>query len=203
MEKEYGKTEMWYIVDCEPDSYLYYGLNCTVSKDEFRKRIENNTLLEILNKVPVHKGDVFFIPSGTIHAICAGILICEIQQNSNTNYREYDYDRRGADGKPRELHIDKAVETSNLCPAPAQKAAEGNVLASCKYFTAEKVVCDGTASAAADKGCFRSFVVLEGSGTLEINGAKIDICKGDSVFIPAQDGEIIFSGTLEGVLSYV
>ena len=88
VEGEYGKTEMWYIVDCKPNSYLYYGLNRTVSKEEFRQRIENNTILEILQKVPVHKGDVFFIPAGTIHAICSGILICEIQQNSNTTSAE-------------------------------------------------------------------------------------------------------------------
>lgn len=203
VEGGYGKTEMWYIVDCEPDAYLYYGLNTTVTKEEFRKRIENNTLLEILNKVPVHKGDVFFIPSGTIHAICSGILIYEIQQNSNTTYRVYDYDRRGKDGKPRELHIDKAVEVSNLFPAPPQKKTHDNILASCKYFTAQKVTCSGTANFPTDSGCFRSLIILEGSGSLEMNGTKLSLNKGDSIFIPAQDGEFTLSGNLEGILSYV
>lgn len=203
VEGEYGKTEMWYIVDCEPDAYLYYGLNCEVTKEEFRERIENNTLLEILNKVPVHKGDVFFIPSGTIHAICSGILICEIQQNSNTTYRVYDYDRRGKDGKPRELHIDKAVEVSNLFPAPAQKKRDDNILASCKYFTAEKVNCSDCVTIATDTDCFRSLVILDGEGTLEMNGTTLSINKGDSIFIPAQDGSFTLNGKLEAVLSYV
>lgn len=203
VEGEYGKTEMWYIVDCEPDSYLYYGLNCEVTKEEFRERIENNTLLEILNKVPVHKGDVFFIPSGTIHAICAGILICEIQQNSNTTYRVYDYDRRGKDGKPRELHIDKAVEVSNLFPAPPLEKRDDNVLASCKYFTAEKITCNDATEINTDCGCFRSLVILDGDGTLTMNGEALPVHKGESIFIPAQNGSFVLTGNLEAVLSYV
>lgn len=203
VEGEYGKTEMWYIVDCEPGSYLYYGLNCEVTKEEFKERIENNTLLEILNKVPVHKGDVFFIPSGTIHAICSGILICEIQQNSNTTYRVYDYDRRGKDGKPRELHIDKAVEVSNLFPAPQQEKRNDNVLASCKYFTAEKISCNGSMTITTDTYCFRSLVILDGNGTLTMNGKSIPVCKGESIFIPAQNGSFTLDGNIDAVLSYV
>ena len=203
VEGEYGKTEMWYIVDCEPDAYLYYGLNRTVTKDEFRKRIEDNTLLEILNKVPVHKGDVFFIPAGTIHAICSGILICEIQQNSNTTYRVYDYDRRGKDGKPRELHIEKAVEVSNLYPAPMQKKYDDNKLAECKYFTVEKINCNGNTEIKTDTESFRCLTVLDGSGILESGGASMSISKGESIFIPAHDGKIVLNGEIDAVLSYV
>ena len=90
---EYGKTEMWYILDCEKDSYLYYGFKKEITKEEFRKSIEDNTLLDYLNKVKVNKGDAFFIEAGTVHAIGKGIVICEVQQNSNTTYRVYDYDR--------------------------------------------------------------------------------------------------------------
>ena len=203
VEKEYGKTEMWYIVDCEEDSYLYYGLNCEVSKEEFEKRIKENTLLEILNKVPVHKGDVFFIPSGTIHAICSGILICEIQQNSNTTYRVYDYDRRGADGKPRDLHIEKAIAVSNLFPAPELKKTEDNTLASCKYFTVKKIDCNNEAKIQLDKTCFRSLVILSGDGELTLNNETMTFTKGESIFIPAQDGELSLNGSFEAVLSYV
>lgn len=203
VEGEYGKTEMWYIVDCEPDAYLYYGLNREITKEEFRERIENNTLLEILNKVPVHKGDVFFIPSGTIHAICAGILICEVQQNSNTTYRVYDYDRRGKDGKPRELHIDKAIDVSNLFPAPALAAKKDNVLASCRYFTVEKLSCDGTTELKTDLGSFRSLIILDGSGSLITPEGIMDFTKGDSIFIPACDRTVTFSGEFDAVLSYV
>ena len=116
VEGEYGKTEMWYIVDCEEGSQLIYGFDKEISREEFADRIKNNTLLEVTNNVPVHKGDVFFIESGTLHAIGKGILIAEIQQNSNTTYRVYDYGRVGKDGKPRELHIEKAIDVTELCP---------------------------------------------------------------------------------------
>lgn len=203
VEKEYGKTEMWYIVDCEEDAYLYYGLNREVSKEEFESRIKDNTLLEILNKVPVHKGDVFFIPAGTIHAICSGILICEIQQNSNTTYRVYDYDRRGADGKPRDLHIEKAIDVSNLFPAPELEKTDDNTLASCKYFTVKKIDCKDEAKIQLDKACFRSLVILSGEGEVTCANEKMTFTKGDSIFIPAQDGELSLNGSFEAVLSYV
>lgn len=201
VEGEYGKTEMWYIVDCDENAYLYYGLNREVSKEEFEHRIKDNTLLEILNRVDVHKGDVFFIPSGTIHAICSGILICEVQQNSNTTYRVYDYDRRGADGKPRELHIEKAIAVSDMFPAPEIKKAETNVLASCKYFTVEKVSAPDEIKLSCD--CFRSLVILDGSGTVTVGNSTITVAKGDSVFIPAQDGTATLTGKFDAILSYV
>lgn len=200
-EGEYGKTEMWYIVDCDEDSYLYYGLNREVTKEEFELRIKNNTLLDILNKVPVHKGDVFFIPAGTIHAICSGILICEVQQNSNTTYRVYDYDRRGADGKPRELHASKAIDVSNLYPAPAQKKYPDGILASCKYFTVKKLA--ESCNIELTEESFRSLVITNGSGTLELNGESLNFTKGDSIFIPAQNGTAALSGDFEAILSYV
>ena len=125
VEGEYGKTEMWYIVDCDPGAELLYGFKHEISKEEFAERIANNTLLEVTNNVPVHKGDVFFIESGTLHAIGKGILIAEIQQNSNTTYRIYDYGRVGKDGKPRELHVEKAKEVTNLVPPKYPTTAQG------------------------------------------------------------------------------
>ncbi len=203
VEGEYGKTEMWYIVDCDEGAYLYYGLNREVTKEEFSERIKNNTLLEILNKVRISKGDVFFIPSGTIHAICAGTLICEVQQNSNTTYRVYDYGRTGADGKPRELHIEKAIDVARLSPSPAQKKAEGNVLASCKYFTVEKVLCDGKYELPLGADSFRSLVITNGSGELTVNGITLKLRKGSSIFIPAQAGHAELKGELEAILTRV
>ena len=120
VEKEYGKTEMWYIVDCDPDAELIYGFKEVVTEEVFKKSIETNTLLEITNSVPVKKGDVFFIEAGTLHAIGKGILIAEIQQNSNTTYRVYDYGRLGTDGKPRELHIEKALKL-RIVPRPRNR----------------------------------------------------------------------------------
>lgn len=203
VEGEYGKTEMWYIVDCDEGAYLYYGLDREVTKEEFARRIKDNTLLEILNKVYIKKGDVFFIPSGTIHAICRDTLICEVQQNSNTTYRVYDYDRRGKDGKPRELHIAKAIDVSRLSPSPAQPKANGNVLASCKYFTVEKLVCGGECKAELGTDSFRSLVITDGSGTLTLGAQTMEIKKGDSVFIPAQSGAAIIKGRLETILTRV
>ena len=113
-EGESGKTELWYIVDCEEGASLFYGFARAVSKDEFRRHIEDETLPEILNRVPVHKGDVFYIPAGTLHAIGKGILIAEIQQSSNSTYRVYDYGRVATDGNPRPLHIEKALDVTCL-----------------------------------------------------------------------------------------
>ena len=110
IENEFGKNEMWYVVDCEPGAFLYCGLKKDSSKEEIRERIENNTITDILNKIEVHKGDCVMVKAGTIHAIGAGILICEIQQNSNCTYRMYDYDRKDKFGNKRELHIDKAID---------------------------------------------------------------------------------------------
>jgi mannose-6-phosphate isomerase len=85
-EHQYGKSEMWYVLDCVPGAYLYYGFTHEISKEELAERIKNNTLTEVLNAVPVHKGDCFFIPSGTLHAICQGIVVAEVQQNSNVTF---------------------------------------------------------------------------------------------------------------------
>lgn len=203
VEGEYGKTEMWYIADCEDGAYLYYGLNRAVTKEEFRASIDNNTVLELLNKVPIHKGDVFFIPSGTIHAICSGTLICEVQQNSNTTYRVYDYDRRDAAGNARELHIDKAIDVSRLTPSPAQKKPENGILASCRYFTVEKISCSGSLDIKLDTESFRSLIILEGSGSVTAGGTELEVRKGDSIIVPAQNGILAVSGSLEGILSYI
>jgi len=202
-ENSFGKTEMWYILDCDEDAFIYYGFNREITREEYRERIENNTLLEVLNKVNVKKGDVYFIEAGTVHAIGAGNVICEIQQNSNLTYRVYDYDRRDKDGNPRELHIDKAIAVSALCEPEPFKAENANTLASCKYFTVEKYsVCDKI-SLPCDEDCFRSIIVTDGSGTIEAGGAVIDVKKGDSIFIPAQNGEYTVKGNCEIIISYV
>ena len=112
-EHQYGKTEMWYVLEAEPGASLYYGFTHEISKEEFERRIQDNTLTDVLNAVPVHKGDCFFIPSGTLHAIRKGIVVAEIQQNSNVTYRIYDYGRLGADGKPRQLHIPQALDVTS------------------------------------------------------------------------------------------
>ena len=154
IENEFGKNEMWYVVDCEPGAFLYCGLKKDSSKEEIRERIENNTITNILNKIEVHKGDCVMVKAGTIHAIGAGILICEIQQNSNCTYRMYDYDRKDKFGNKRELHIDKAIDVVDVKKykpviSDNKDVPEGaEVLVSCKYFECYKYVLGSDAAEA-------------------------------------------------------
>lgn len=209
VEGEYGKTEMWYIVDCDEGAELLYGFKKPIAKEEFAERIRENTLLEVTNNVPVHKGDVFFIEAGTLHAIGKGILIAEIQQNSNTTYRIYDYGRVGADGKPRELHVEKACEVTKLIPparpakpmgAPVQR--EGYVetlLASCEYFTVKRLEIATKAALTADESSFVSLLVLDGA----VSAGGLTLKKGESAFIPAGAGDFMLEGAGEVILSGV
>ena len=213
VEHEFGKNEMWYILDCESGSYLYFGVNQILTKEAFRSHIENNTLLDVLNKVEVHKGDVFFIEAGTIHAIGAGIMICEIQQNSNTTYRVYDYGRKDAQGHTRELHIDKAVEVSNLIPSkktygqqPIEKIEGGNEkspLAKCQYFTSTCYHVNDTISLLADENSFHSLIFLEGSGKVVCQDESVTFKKGDSLFLPANAGSYCVSGPCSFILTTI
>lgn len=189
-EGEYGKTEMWYIVDCEPDSELIYGFKDKISKKEFRSAIENNTLLDKVNRVPVKKGDVFFIKAGTLHAIGKGILIAEIQQNSNTTYRVYDYDRKDSDGNPRELHIDKAVDVTKLKPSELpERNPQNKLLARCKYFRTYKENIESESHWHKNKNSFTHILVTDGEGTLFSSEGyftyNMKFTKGESIFVPA------------------
>ena len=213
MEGEYGKTEMWYVVDCEEDSFIYYGFDHEISKEEFRAHIENNTLTEVLHKQPCRKGDCYFIEAGTLHAIGAGLLIAEIQQNSNSTYRIYDFNRKDPDGKLRPLHVDKAVEvTKTVPPAPSADfgppvAYDGytqKTLAECRYFTVTALDIKGKTSFIADDSSFVSVTVLEGQGVLSVpNQEPIPLKKGDSLFLPAGLGDCLIDGTCQALLSRV
>ena len=195
IEGGYGKTEMWYVVDCVPGAQLIYGLTCEISKEEFHRRVLDGTVTEVCNFVPVSKGDVFFIEAGTLHAIGAGILIAEVQQNSNLTYRVFDYGRLGADGKPRELHIDKAVDVVKTVPPTRPygrvgetKAVPGGTvrrLASCGFFTSSILAVSGRMTLGRDDS-FCSLLCLEGSCELDAqNGDRLTLAKGGSVFLPA------------------
>ena len=203
VEGEYGKTEMWYVMDCDEGAFLYFGVNRPVTKEEFRQRIADNTVLEVLNKVDVHPGDVFFIQSGTIHAIGAGILICEIQQNSNCTYRVYDYDRRGADGKPRELHVEKALAVSNFTPSdtsshrgPVMSLAGGTAqkLGECKYFSTQKLQVEEALMLDVDDSSFVSLLVTQGCGKACGPENTLEFQAGDSLFVPAGTGKVALRG---------
>ena len=208
-EGEFGKTEMWYIVDCEVGAKLAYGFNKEISKAEFEQRIKRNTLDAVINYVPVKKGDVFFIEAGTLHAIGAGILIAEIQQNSNTTYRVSDYGRLGADGKPRELHVAKALEVTK-CEVP--KMPYGNVgvikntanwrerkLASCEYFKTSKLDLHGVKYIHKENN-WTSLLILNGEVLVKYSNDKFIAHKGDSIFVP-QKCKVKISGNAEIIIT--
>ena len=192
-EHQYGKTEMWYVLEAEPGASLYYGFTHEISKEEFERRIQDNTLTDVLNAVPVHKGDCFFIPSGTLHAIRKGIVVAEIQQNSNVTYRIYDYGRLGADGKPRQLLIPPALDFT-LREPPISLDFHGH-LAQCDYFTVDAV--EGDFEDVCDETSFTSLLVLEGKGTLPetATGESLPIRKGQRLFLPAGTGAYAVTGT--------
>lgn len=210
-EGEFGKSEMWYIVDCEEGAELIYGFKENISKEEFERRIKDNTLPEVCNYVPVKKGDVFFIEAGTLHAIGAGILICEVQQNSNSTYRVWDFGRVGADGKPRELHIDKALDVTK-CEKPTRPYGRvGEIVGDEKDFKRELVNCDLFKSGImkiSEKGSintnksFTSLIFLDGEAEVIWEDGSLTAKKGDSIFVPAGI-EVKIKGNAELLYAYV
>ena len=212
VEGEYGKTEVWYVLSADEGAALYYGFNRKITKDEFLARISDNTVEDVLNRVEAKPGDVFFIKPGTVHAIGEGLLICEIQQNSNTTYRVYDYNRRGADGKLRDLHIDKAAAVADYNPsASADSSGEtiahdgytSRTIAQCKYFTTERIEVSSSAKLPVDNESFRSVIITDGKAELTVSDTTLSVKSGDSVFVPAQDGTIDINGSCGILLSYV
>lgn len=205
-EGQFGKTEMWYVVDAKEGASLYYGFEKEISREEFARRIQEDSLLEVLHKAPVHKGDVFFIEAGTIHAIGKDILIAEIQQNSNVTYRVYDYGRIGKDGKRRELHIDQALDVAKREPVKRSDACYPHV-ADCDYFTVDKVNMDGKIISKIEGNVtgasFASFLILDGEGTIVCNGERVPYRKGDSLFIPAGSGAYQIEGRCDALLTTV
>lgn len=198
------KTEMWIIMDCEPGAKLVYGLKDKFSEATFRKALENGTAEELLNYVDVHPGDVFFIPQGLVHAIGAGILICEIQQNSNVTYRVYDYGRL-QNGKPRELHVDQAMGViKDFTAEQIEKERyslgkdEESTLAHCSLFRVDKYAIDGSKDFTVE-GEFISVICLDGEG--DINGEKM--VKGDSYFIDKKCGKFTVNGKAQIVVTRV
>ena len=203
-EGEYGKTEMWYILDCEEGAALYYGFREDTAREAYESAIKEGRLTDILNRVPVKRGDVFFIPAGTVHAIGAGILICEIQQNSNTTYRVYDYNRRDKDGNLRPLHVEKALAVSDLRKSPAlPEIPDGAdvLLAECGYFEVRRLRFTGEGSVPATAESFTALTVTEGEGTLSDGESVLSFRKGDTLFIPAQETSFAVTGACEMILS--
>jgi mannose-6-phosphate isomerase len=209
-ENSLGKTEAWYVLDCADDAELIYGFNKEITKEEFENSIKDNSFLNHVNKVKVKKGDIFFIEAGTLHAIGGGILLAEVQQNCNTTYRVYDYGRL-VDGKPRELHIKKALDVTNTLPpvrsaeAESEKEVIGDAevqkLCSCEFFTMTSLKLNGKYEYNCDENSFLSVLILDGSGSITAGNTAVSVKKGDSIFIPANSGNIVLSGEFNALLS--
>lgn len=197
----YGKTEMWYVLDCEPDAELSVGFNRPVSREEYLRHVETGTLPEILKQVKVKPGDAFFIPAGVIHAIGKGILIAEIQQTSDITYRVFDWNRVDDKGDPRELHTDLAVDAIAFgddadyevtrTPVPGAAIA----LVESPFFTTNTVEVSGPLTRShVDKDSFVIYMVIEGDMTLRWEGGEEKAVLGETILVPAALDEVTFDG---------
>ncbi len=196
-ENDNGKTEMWYVLDAEPGATLIHGFAHSVTKDLLREAVRSGTLSKHLQYVPVKKGDVFFIPPGTIHAIGAGVLLAEVQESSNVTYRVYDYNRRDKDGKLRPLHFEKAVQVLNMQPEGdvRQKhrlthyypGCSREILGRCEFFELEKIQVTKGFSFTVSENSFQILLCIEGDGGLETPSLRrpLRFKKGDCLFLPA------------------
>ena len=202
-----GKTEMWVVLDATEDATLVYGLKNKVKSDDFLQKIIAGKLEDVLYTVPVKKGDVFFIESGTIHAIGAGCLIAEIQENSNLTYRVYDYNRVGKDGKKRDLHIHQAMQVAKLDRSPkvefqkpvtftSEDYNEAD-LAKCSYFDVKRVDLFKHKMISTSRSEFKVLLFTEGSAHLSFIDGELDVNKGDCVFVPAQSVSILVQGNAQ------
>ena len=210
-EGDNGKTEMWLILESEPDAFLYCGVDREISREEMAQMVKSGDVESVLRRVPVKKGDVFFIPPGTIHAIGRGIVICEIQQCSNVTYRLYDFGRIDNAGNKRPLHLDKALDVAVLTPQALNTAPElviydgGTVqislLRACGYFKTYRYhICDAQVRFRSSQESFLALVCLDGGGELVYEAGTMRIKKGESVFCPAQDAAYTVKGSCEFLL---
>ncbi len=204
VENDNGKTEMWYIVDADEGAGIYCGFQRDTTKVEFLAKVKDGTVEELLNFIPVKKGDCFLIEAGTVHAIGAGCVICEVQQSSNVTYRVYDYNRKGADGNLRELHVEKAVEVINFKKfenhtnsGKVEKVGGTTMqlLTKCNYFCCRKLGVNGM-FAEQNENSFTAINILNGKGKL--NGE--DFKAGDSFFIACGE-KFSISGNTEIILT--
>ena len=207
-EKSLGKTEMWYVLDAKKDSQLVYGFNRNVEEMQVRNAIETGEITNLLNHVEVHKNDLFYIEAGTVHAIGAGCLIAEIQENSNLTYRLYDYGRVNKKGETRTLHVDQAMRVANLRssafprqPMRVLKYQAGyasELLTRCKYFQVERILLNTEnrkiASFQTGSNSFHVLLCIEGCGMILGENLNMPFFKGDCIFVPADSIQLKLHG---------
>ena len=212
-KNQQGKTEAWYILDCEKDAFLYIGLKEALTENQIKEYVISGTLCEHLNKVFVKPGDIFFISSGTIHAIGSGIVIAEIQQNSNTTFRLFDYNRVDSNGNKRELHLEEALRVCDKTAFSLQNCDIKNLyqnedtliksLVNSKFFKIFEYDIKSTVSITPTKRSFQALLFIEGLAKIYFNGKKYEAKKGDCYFIPAGMGEYKVTGTSKFLMSEI
>ncbi len=209
---QHGKTEMWYVVDAAKGASLVYGFQHDMDRDAVRRAVENGTISRYLQRVPIQKGDVFYIPAGQVHAIGAGALVAEVQESSNLTYRLFDYNRVDASGKPRALHVEKALEVANLRGSASprqpmrtlhfQRGQASELLCRCRYFQVERVLINtervhDLAAMQTQSNSFQALLCVSGCGMIFWEGNALPLFKGDCVFIPADSISIKIHGKLQ------
>ncbi len=192
----FGKTEMWYVMDADEGANLIVGFNKDVTKEEYSSSLENDTLLNLLNYESVKEGDTFFINTGKIHAIGAGVLLAEIQQTSDVTYRVFDFNRRGKDGNLRELHTEMALDAMDYTKKDDFKVAYGNQRAvndmvDCPYFKTNYIhLTENFNQDISKRDSFTIYMCVGGSAEISTNTGSVRIQKGETVLIPANSREV-------------
>ncbi|UUW09450.1 class I mannose-6-phosphate isomerase [Flavobacterium plurextorum] len=195
----FGKTEMWYVMQADADSRIIVGFKEDSSKEEYLKHLQDNTLVTILDDVKAKAGDVFFLETGTVHAIGAGLVVAEIQQTSDITYRLYDFDRVDAQGNKRELHVDLALDAINYNKVNTQKKYDSkintsNVVVDCPYFTTNFIPLESNTEISKSGETFTVYMCIEGSFEIEYDNFKHTYIKGDTVLIPAAIRTFVLNG---------
>ncbi len=206
-----GKTEMWYSVAPADDAYLYAGFSKKIDAEEFRKEVSDNTIIGSLRKYYTKPGDVFYLPAGRVHSIGRGNFVLEIQEASDITYRIYDYDRRDAQGNPRQLHVEESVDAINFddvddITVPNVQAAKGEtkLLAESKYFTTELIGVDGTQRLElSGRDSFTVLICTKGSLTVDNGEQKLTLSQGETALVPAVVSSIVLGGKGDLVSVYV
>ena len=193
-EGEPGKTEAWYVVDAKENAQIVYGLRKDITKEVFRKAIETNTIEDTLKMESVKAGDMIFVPAGLVHTLLDGVMVYEVQQNSDTTYRVYDYDRVGDNGKKRELHIEKAIDVINFKEQPDCNFKDSSI--NCQYFSMDKLRIQGIRNEkTVDQ--FIIYCIIAGTGEIVYKDSVEPLYTGDTILIPACLGEFVIKGNVE------
>ncbi|WKL45925.1 mannose-6-phosphate isomerase [Flavobacterium pectinovorum] len=204
----FGKTEMWYVTQADADARIIVGFKEDSSKEEYLKHLNDKTLVSILDTVKAKPGDVFFLETGTVHAIGAGLVVAEIQQTSDITYRLYDFDRKDAQGNTRELHVDLALDAINYNKVDTQKKYEtktntSNVVVDCPYFTTNFLPLENKLEVSKSGASFTVYMCIEGSFEIEYSGFKQSYIKGDTILVPAEINAFILNGNASILEIYI